>query len=373
MKKIVFITKSLNINCIKGDFIATSSGAFEYGLVNALSKIVDLDIIHLGVSELKIKKIGELNFSSINYKSVFGFFRLAKEIVNRNKSGQIKILTTGYYPVEIGIVLIISKILNIKSFCYIYDTHRQAISKMSFIKKELADIYFKLGLFFAKKSSGLLVLNDSFIKNDLIKTPYFKTKVGVNHRENVNNFNKDTSFSLKSKKTIFVFAGTINSENGAGLLVEVLNKNKRFNLEIHFYGDGEDVLTIQDLEKVDSRVKYFGRISDDVLQKKLIEADYLINLRDPFGISVNYSFPSKLIKFMATGTPVISNNFPGLDDCYINHIHLISEYNVQAISEKIGYLLMKNLDRSIGAAAKEIVNKENDWNKISEELIGFMN
>ena len=109
-------------------------------------------------------EIGELNFSSINYKSVFGFFRLAKEIVNRNKSGQIKILTTGYYPVEIGVVVMISKILNIKSFCYIYDTHRQAISKMSFIKKELADIYFKLGLFFAKKSSGLLVLNDSFIK-----------------------------------------------------------------------------------------------------------------------------------------------------------------------------------------------------------------
>ena len=280
-------------------------------------------------------------------------------------------LTTGYYPIEIGVVVAISKLFNIKSFCYIYDTHRCALPRMAAAKRCMADAYFMVGFFFAKMSAGLFVLNDAFIKADSIKTPYLKTKVGVNCFVENGDLCAENGCLVREKK-IFVFAGTINSENGVTLLVEFLRECDKFNFEIHFYGDGEGSSIIRELSMIDDRVVFFGRISDSALQKKLIEADFLINLRDPEGISANYSFPSKLIKFMATGTPVISNRFPGLDSCYVSFIHLVDDYSVKALAKVMSSLLMLESDRAIGVGAKNFVNVNNDWNKISEELVKFM-
>lgn len=373
MSQIIFITKSLDIKCITENFLDTSSRAFEYGLVGMLNKENDLRIIHLGSKNIKMEKIKEFNFCSINYKSIFGFFRLAKEIyANRNLS-DLKILTTGYYPIEIGVVIILSRIFGFKSFGYVYDTHRQVTVKMPLVKRILANIYFCFGFYWVKKSSGLFVLNDSFIKKDLIDTPYLKTKIGVNYWSNWPESDQvKSAYFLNRDKKIIVFAGTINSENGVSLLIDFVKNNKNIEFELQFYGSGEDVSNVQELSKVDARVKYFGRISEELLQERLAAADFLINLRDPAGVSIDYSFPSKLINFMSTGTPVISNIFPGLDDCYLNYLYLIDGYNIQSVSEKIIFLLKNNLDRDFGISAKKFVIKKNNWNVISEQLIEFM-
>lgn len=351
----------------------TSSAVFEYGLVKALNKICDLHIINLSSNNLKAEKIKQFSFSSIKYNSLLGFFRLAIEILRNKNINDFNILTTGYYPFEIGTVVMLSRALGGKSFCYIYDTHYKATSVMPFIKKLMANFYFFIGFSFAKKSSGLLVLNESFIKKYSINTPYLKTRVGVNcdvDGVELNGNKAGTSSNINKK--IIIFAGTINSENGARLLTDFLNQNKFVQFEMHFYGDGEDADIVRELEKIDNRVKYFGRIPEKLLKLRLLEADFLINLRDPNGHSVDYSFPSKLISFMSTGTPVISNNFPGLDSCYFGYLHLIDEYSVDSLSKKIINLLENVPDKNIGLAAKSFVCKQNNWDEVSKNIIEFM-
>lgn len=373
MSQIIFLTKSLDAKCIREGFADTSSRAFEYGLVSALNGKSDLRIIHLGVKSAELKIINGFHYCSVNYKSAFGFFRLAKAIYQNRVSSSFHIVTTGYYPIEIAVVIILAKVLNCKSFGYVYDTHRQATEKMPLIKKVIANIYFNFGFYWVKKSSALLVLNESFIKKSLINTPYFKTKIGVNYwlsgRESEG---AKTARRPNTDKPIIIFAGTMNRENGVNLLIDFVNENKNIQCELHFYGDGEEASSVQALEIIDARVRYFGRVSEGLLEEKLVSADFLINLRDPAGLSVDYSFPSKLIKFMSTGTPVISNRFPGLDDCYAGHLYLIDDFNAKSFSRMVTSLLKNDLNRDVGDTAKDFVAKENDWNSIAEQVIEFL-
>lgn len=366
MNKIIFITKSLDINCIDGCSIDSSSALFERGIVDALNRRINVNVIYLGVSDFDCVSVGGVSFFSINYKSVFGVILLIRKIFIIGGYG-FNILTTGYYPLETIVVVFLSKIMGGRSFFYIYDTHRQASNKMPMVKKFLVNIYFAIGFYFVQKSSGLFVLNDSFIKKKAIKIPFLKTKVGVEF-----NFRELKSRCSCKNKIIFIFAGTINSENGVDLLINFLSRNKSIEFELHFYGSGDKLFVVQNLELIDNRVKCFGRIPDNLLQEKLENADFLINLRDPCGVSVDYSFPSKLIKFMATGTPVISNKFPGLDESYEKHLYVIDAYTEKALSEMIDNLLKINSSRIFGIAAKKFISKENNWSKISEDVIKFM-
>ena len=169
-----------------------------------------------------------------------------------------------------------------------------------------------------------------------------------------------------------VFAGTINPENGANILIEFVRQNTKVKFELHFYGDGESTSAIQALAEVDDRVKYFGRVSESELQEKLQCADLLISLRDPDGSSKNYSFPSKLINFMATGVPVISNRFHGLDDSYFEYLYIVENFDASSVAKKLLSILEIGKDMKLGDAARQFVRRENSWDQIADQLIEFM-
>ena len=105
MRKIIFITKSIDKNCIENDITTTSSSTFEYGLLAGLRKYYDINIINLGTSELKPVEVSGYKFCSINYRSIFGFFRLIRALILNREVKELRILTTGYYPFEIAAVL----------------------------------------------------------------------------------------------------------------------------------------------------------------------------------------------------------------------------------------------------------------------------
>ena len=371
MKRVVFITRSINSEAINGRGVNTSSAFFELGLIRAMNEMADLRVIHLGGNEKKTTFDDIFEYQSINFKTAFGFVKLGIEIIREKKYSNVSILTTGYYPLQVIAILFAAKVINAKTFSYVYDTHRQATSKMTFIKKFFANIYFEIGFMFVKMFTGLLVLNDSFIKKRSITTRYLKTKVGICLNENKKKYFVKNR-CRNDKKKIVVFAGTINVENGIDLIIPFVKKNKQKNFELHVYGDGDCVSKINELSAFDSRVKYFGRVTDEVLQERLRFADILLNLRNPCGISVDYSFPSKLINFMATGIPVVTNRFPGLNHEYDNCLYFFDYYNEKSFTETMFFLLESELSEIVSLSAFNFVKKNNDWKKISKEVLNFI-
>lgn len=367
MRKVLFITRSLDIDSMSDNIFDTSSKIFEYGLVKSIATQCDLHIIHLGSSKKERVTVKNLSFSSINYNSPCGAIRLLMAICSETKSNKASILTTGYYP-TLSSVLLLSRAIGFKTFSYVYDTHTLATERMPKIKRKILNAYFNIGFFLAKKMTGLLVVNDLFISKLGIVTPYMKTQVGVQLPPE----KKESKSKESSSRTVILFAGTINFDNGADLIVEFLKGNKTTGFEFHFYGSGDSLHAIVDYMKSDDRIKYFGRIPEALLNERIESANFLINLRNPKSLSCLYAFPSKLVNFMATGTPVISNKFPGLDDHYVKYLIPVNNFTAESIAETLSLLKNESHQNKSTTTARDFIKKNNSWENISKDVIKFI-
>jgi glycosyltransferase involved in cell wall biosynthesis len=304
----------------------------------------------------------------LNFRSWLGPIRLARFISLNSTARETVVLTTGYYPLQMFAILISARLIRVPGYSYIFDTHKQATQKMSWVKRSFVNAYFSIGFRLARRLHGWLVLNDQFIRKGRITTRYLKTKVGVTGKHEL----VSKSEQKLARPKVFVFAGTLNDENGVALLVDFLAASPTAELKIHVYGDGESVDVVRGLVATDCRVEYFGRVPDGQLREALTRADFLLCLRDPAGLSADFSFPSKLINFMSTGTPVISNWFPGLDRSYAQHLHMLAKYDVPSLAFTLTALINGKVDRALGEEAKTFIESTHQWEQLSAEVLDFV-
>ena len=88
-----------------------------------------------------------------------------------------------------------------------------------------------------------------------------------------------------------------------------------------------------------------------------------------------YSFPSKTIEYMSTGTPVLMQQLPGMPQEYCNYIYLYEEDTEESLQQAIKNLTVqsKNILENKGLTAKRFIvenkNAKKQVQKIIESLI----
>ena len=85
----------------------------------------------------------------------------------------------------------------------------------------------------------------------------------------------------------------------------------------------------------DDRIKYWGQLKHSDVIRLQHEVTVLVNPRMANGEYTKYSFPSKTIEYMASGTPCIMYNLPALPNEYKNHLYLINSNNKDALLKKM--------------------------------------
>jgi len=353
--------------------INTSSKKFELGFINSLSERCNLEVIYIGkeVAKEGVDTVGNnITYKCINHHSIKGFIALLRCLAKRNGSTKRTVITSAYYPL-LSFVLLIMKSLDVRVFSFIYDTHRSGTKGMGSIKRYLAELYFSLGFLMAKRFTGLVVLNEAFIEKLKIKTPYMKTTVGAIIDKNKFISEYDISSSMGAIKTI-CFAGTLNEENGVEALLQAYKEDEGLGYEINFYGYGELQEKILAISKYDERIKYCGVLAQDELQKKFLEADFLINLRTVDAVSSDYAFPSKLIDCLATGVPVISNEIAVMGKLYKNCFYPIKSVSKEGVLDSLRELDKLEVFPLIKGEVEEVLRKNNNWNDIASEVLSFV-
>ncbi|MBS1158788.1 MAG: glycosyl transferase group 1 [Proteobacteria bacterium] len=367
---IIYISRSLSPKVLKTRETTSSSQLFELGFFLELSKKREVFLITVGDVDVPLEFIGGVGCRQIKYRGFFRGGALMRCLINSGEEKKDKvILNTGYNPLDLFVILIYKTVFDAKNYCFVYDNHRQSIKFFGWLKKIILNIYFGFGFLLLRMCTGLIVLNDEFIRCENIKNRYLKIQVGAavfgTGRRLANNV---------SHTNVFLVAGTLNDENGIGLVIDYLNSVHDDFFEFHFYGDGVFVQKIKDLALVDKRVRYFGRVTKSLLNQRISAADFLVNLRDPNGVSSAYSFPSKLIDFMGAGVPVLSNFFPGLEKEYLDCMCVVDEFSVKEFSVAVNRAVkMSPSDRvALGISARELIKKNNNWEKIVDDFVCYV-
>lgn len=364
--KIIFISRSLSYECLSCGVADTSSKAFELGFINALKEKAEVAVLYLG-GDKRNENVRGVQFVSGNPRWAVSILWMLGWLCRLRRADDVSVISTGYYP-GLAFVLLVAKFFRLKSFSFVYDSHHLATARMPFLKKMAANLYFGMGFFLIRRISGLLVLNERFLQCNGIKIAYLKTRVGVSSEVKA----RGPENSVRSGPVRIVFAGTVNADNGTGLIIKALDLDRCLGVKFEVYGCGDGVEVLRNYAILDDRIEYFGRINERDLQKKILNADFLINLRDPCGESSKYAFPSKLINFMATGVPVISNVFPGLDSCYHKYLIEVDGFNEASLLITLQSLQRNELFSRVGFDAARYVSQHHRWDVIADEILSFI-
>lgn len=170
------------------------------------------------------------------------------------------------------------------------------------------------------------------------------------------------SLERKQHPRVCLYAGGVSRQYGLANLVEGFRLANLPDTELHIYGPGDYVEELKTVAAEDSRVKYGGMLLNTEIVDKEMEATLLVNPRPTSEEFVKYSFPSKTMEYMSTGTPVLTTVLPGMPEEYHPYVNLIREETPQGIACALRETLERSDEALLeqGMAARSFVLTQKD-------------
>jgi len=230
---------------------------------------------------------------------------------------------------------------------YILSSRISFSTKIRVILLNKFDAYVFLTEFMASK------INDN-------KKPYLVIEGHVDNKMKLST----NDLQLKDTKKIILYSGGVDESDGIEYMIKGFEKAKIDNAELHIYGKGDFTKKLLNICRLNQNIKYFGVEKNDIVVERQIRATLLVNPRPSEQEFTKYSFPSKNMEYMVSGTPILTTVLPGMPNDYFPYIYPILDESIDGISRDFSYIL--NLSKyelhEKGYIAKEYVlkNKSND-------------
>lgn len=358
--EVVVVSRAVGLATLQSRTITTSSQKFELSFIESYAEITPVRLIYLaGRAKSCRVNIGDIEFSQSN----FPWF--VWEVLAAPKERGV-IFVTGYDP-RIIVQCLLLMLVGYRAYSFIYDTHLLATSEFRPIKRFLANTYFALGFSLATRLNGWIVLNDRFITSSNLKVRHLKIPMGVEDELRPPESNE----AVERRRRAFMFAGTLNEENGAGLLLAAFQSIRRSDVELHIYGYGPLADLVRSAAEKDRRIKYHGTVANAQIVAAQRQVACMVHLRNPEGVTTPYAFPSKLVEYLVSGTPVLSNIFPGIEGLE-QYIIEIEGFDEQAVLRGMLDFVEGRLHVPDPRLTYERLKEQQSWSRISREIRQFV-
>jgi len=223
--------------------------------------------------------------------------------------------------------------------------------------------------------SKMAVLISTFTMNRfnlyVFLTEYMNVLINKKHRPyvlieglvDIDMANITNELSGKYEKKVCMYAGQIRNVYGIKLLTDAFIVADVDNAELHIYGSGDFEEELKKICRKHTDIKYFGVVPNDIVVKEQLKATLLINPRPTNKEYTKYSFPSKNMEYMISGTPTLTSNLPGMPKEYKQYVYLIDDETVEGLTNTLRAILSKTKEElhQKGMIAKDFVlhNKNN--------------
>ena len=178
----------------------------------------------------------------------------------------------------------------------------------------------------------------------------------------------------KFEERVLVYAGSLYERYGLKTLIGAFMQLPDQDLKLFFYGVGPFRETIDTYHKQDHRIEYRGVLNRTELMDVLFRATLLVNPRPGHEIYTLYSFPSKNIEYMSTGTPLLTTKLAGIPEDHYPYIYIIEDETVEGV--KTALIQILKMDRSkihtFGQEAKAFVMREKNNINQAAKIISIM-
>lgn len=172
---------------------------------------------------------------------------------------------------------------------------------------------------------------------------------------------------------VVMYAGGLSGPYGAGLLLDAVRRLDHPDVVLRTLGRGELAEAIDAAAQTDRRVEPTRFATRQEVLAEYRRASVLVQPRPVDQDFVRYSFPSKLMEYLASGTPVISTRLPGIPAEYGDHLHWADD-TADGLANAIEEVLDLTADerRRRGAAARDFVWRTRGYAAQGRRLRDFL-
>lgn len=330
--------------------VANAGNTFQWNLLdglyqNSVSSVKIINALPVGVWPknfrkliLKDKKWRVYNFECIelgclNIPLIKQFMRYckAKRLFQSSDDNNI-VISTAYLPfLQAAKNLPKEKQVNviITDIPEFYDIH-----KTSSLKKVLRKLHNKIVYNALKRVDKFVILTEQMKEPLRINSRPYLVLEGMYNSE-FSNSQQVNAIEKDKDKINLLYTGRLNYKYGLKTLLAAFEKINNDRLILTICGSGEMKKDIEELSKRNNKIIFGGFKSHSEILQLQKKADVLINPRTNSGEYTKYSFPSKTMEYMASGTPVIMYKLDGVPDEYDEFLYYVPDNSVNSLAATI--------------------------------------
>ena len=135
-------------------------------------------------------------------------------------------------------------------------------------------------------------------------------------------------------KTV-LYTGTLSGKFGLQTLLDAFSLIDDSEYQLWICGSGSMEDQICKAAEKDSRIQFKGFLPKKEIAKLQTICDVLINPRTDEGEYTKYSFPSKTMEYLLSGSKVVMYRLSGIGDEYYRFIHTIEDTSAESMMHAI--------------------------------------
>lgn len=323
------------------------------------------------------KNIGFINLFAINYITQYiELYQELKNVAKKYMGEKIILLVFNNYLIQsLAMFQIRKKFKNIILCASVGDIHGKygATVKRKGIKGRLID-------WIEKMQDTIAVKFDAFVLHTrpmadalhIAGKPYclMECPYQVSFTKLENKVWDDT----KKDRKIIMYAGALQENYGLRHLLQAFFLIEDDNYILQIAGSGDMAEEIERLSKKNKQVEYLGFISPAEVNDYQQRATILVNPRTSNYEYVKYSFPSKIMEYLASGTPYIGHRLPCIPPEYDLYMQYPADESDKALMEKMVEVCELPLDkrREMGEKARNFIIKEKNPKVMCRQIVNML-
>lgn len=350
-----------------------ASNTFENSLLHGLLNYIDFDeiivspLIRLGFREKKGYKpfeytyektkayfIGSVNIPII--RIIFEFIRIYQrlrcDLIEEKKNVVVYSL---HSPFLLAVLLNRKRIRH--STIIVPDLPQYMSNDSNIIKKFGKFIDRKIINYALKVFNSFVVLSD-FMREEL--PIYGKPCVRI---EGIYMHDESVEEVKKEKNKTILYTGVISSRYGVFDLLEAFHSISADDYRLWLCGSTNEKGLLKEYLEKDIRIKYFGLLPKSDIRKMQRKATLLVNPRHSNEKFTKYSFPSKTMEYLASGTATVMCKLPAIPEEYMKYLFFFEDESIEGMKNTIISICSDDaemLEKKGREASYFIINNKNE-------------
>lgn len=384
---------TINKNSISG--VQNAANKFQQGLVSGFDAIKDVDVsilnsLYIGsfpkrYRELKVptfdfqhtdgakdKNVGFTNLSG--YKVFSRYWGVKKEIdkwvVNGTQENKVVLAYAMASPFVELLAYIKKKYPKVTCCLVVPDLPEYMNPSISENK-----IYQFLKSIQVERFKRILMNVDCFVILTEHMKEWFGRKIKYTVVEGIAKITTDMEITpaVEKRDKSIVYAGMLEEKYGVWDLVESFASIQDEEWKLELYGSGALLPEIQQVAERDPRIIIHGMVPNQEVVAKQRQVSLLVNPRNDKHEFTKYSFPSKIVEYMSSGTPMLGYMLLGIPDEYEPYFYHISEDTdgIKGALERA--MRLSNEEReAMGKKAKQFIANEKNAKRQCGKIVEML-